>query len=138
MVRVEPDGTLIIRHAHVRRATTDVPLAEPLTEQIHHLDDFPLTAQAFAQGRSFVVEVNDPSADEAERALLSTHGHRYVVGVPITETDERHLLELYGDDASVPPSLAVQLVEALLTHRPGVSLRRTEESWTVAPIAPGA
>jgi hypothetical protein len=123
---VEADGTLIIRQAHVRRSSTDVPLAVPLTAQIYHLDDFPLTAQAFALERSFVVEANDPAADEQERALLEEEGHRYVIGVPVTEDGDRHLLELYGDDASVPPNLAVQLVDALLAHRPGPILRRTE------------
>ncbi len=135
---VETDGTLIIRHAHVRRATTDVPLAAPFAEQVHHLDDFPLTAQAFAQGRSFVVEVNDPTADEHERALLIEDGHRYLVGVPVTEAGGGQLLELYGDDASVPSSLAVQLVEALLMHRPGVILRHTDESQPAGPIGSGA
>jgi diguanylate cyclase (GGDEF)-like protein len=134
---IEDDGTLIIRHAHVRRSRADAAHSAPLADQIFHLDDFPLTARALALERSFVVDVNDPAADPQERELLDRDGQRYVIGVPVTEGRRRHLLELFGDDASVPPSLAVSLVDALVAHRPRAALHHVDDLGATATIALG-
>lgn len=127
---VQPDGALTIVQAHIRRMGRTVEqtgIAAPLVEQVFHLDDYPLTRRAFADRLPFAVDVDDPLADAAERAMLEQLGHRYVIGLPIELDGQRLLLELMGDERSVPCGLAVQLATSLTAHRSGPVLRHLDD-----------
>jgi diguanylate cyclase (GGDEF)-like protein len=112
---VVPPGTTELRidGLHLRRARPLGPAPVPVTEEIYDLRDFPATVGAFETGE-LAIDVDDADADPAERAILTEHGLRYVIGVPRTDPDgTRWLLELYGDDQSLSLRSGKPLVAAL-------------------------
>jgi diguanylate cyclase (GGDEF)-like protein len=72
-----------------------------LEAEVYPLAAYPATARLVAAGGgSYFVERGDGSADEAERRLLSEHGHDAVLGVAAAAADGTYLVELYADGAS--------------------------------------
>jgi diguanylate cyclase (GGDEF)-like protein len=127
---VQPDGALTIIQAHIRRLGNSLAqdgVAVPLVEQEFHLDDYPLTHRAFELGLPFAVDVDDPLADPDERTMLEQFGHRYVIGLPTEFDGRRTLLELMGDERSVPCNLAVHLASAVTSYRTGSVLRHLDD-----------
>lgn len=74
-----------------------------MAEHAFALDDYPLTARAICECGWFALDVADPGADAAERALLESLGKRFVLALGYTEDGHGLLLQLYGndDDASL-------------------------------------
>lgn len=109
----EPDSDLLrIDRLQLRRARPEGS-SLPVTEELYDLTDHPATVAAFTTGE-LVADVDDPATDAAERALLEEHGLRYAIGIACTDLDgARWLLELFGDDDSVPLRSAERLVRAL-------------------------
>jgi HD-GYP domain-containing protein (c-di-GMP phosphodiesterase class II) len=76
---------------------------------VYAVDEYPATALLIRAGAgSFVVRVDDPLADPAERELLEKGGHSGVLAAVAADHDFTWLIELYGDEQSAP------LEEALL------------------------
>jgi len=97
----EPGASqLVVDQLHLRRPRPDGP-PTPRADEVLDLQDHPAILAALTTG-TLVVDVEDGSADPAERERLCDHGLRYVIGIARTDSDgTRWLLELYGDEHSV-------------------------------------
>ena len=103
---------LIVDQIHLRRARPEGPTT-PRVEEVFELADHPATLAALTTGR-MAIDVDDASADPAERKRLRDHGLHYVVGVARTDADgARWLLELYGDEQSVSLRSSQPLIAAI-------------------------
>ncbi len=88
------------------------------TERAWPLADFPLAAQALAMGTGFIVDVDDPHADPAERDLLIRRNYRAVVAAATPAPEGIYLTELFSDDrpldvAGILPELRLLALAAV-------------------------
>jgi diguanylate cyclase (GGDEF)-like protein len=81
------------------------------------LADYPATRDALARGGGFVVRVDDPEADPAERALLEAWDYRAVLaaGVPDGNGGGR-FVEIFADDATGDLERALVPLRVLAAH----------------------
>ena len=118
----QPTGraTVHIQSLHVRRRRPNFAPFVSMDDEVYEVADFPVTERAIATGCGFVVDVDDPRADAAERALLTEFGHRYLIAIGEAHPDGGGLLlELYGDEQSRPLAVALPLLEALAARTLG-------------------
>ncbi|MEX1176933.1 MAG: sensor domain-containing diguanylate cyclase [Nitriliruptor sp.] len=106
--------TIHIRSLHLRRRRPNPQLSSLVADEVYDLAAYPATEAALRDGIGFSLHVDDAATDPQERALLSEYGVDYVIAVPARDgAGTGLLLELYGDDDSLPLAEARALVEAL-------------------------
>ena len=66
------------------------------------VDEYPGTAAILEHGGAFVVRVDDPEADEAERAILAELGMTAVLAAAARDDHGAWLVELYADAGTAP------------------------------------
>jgi diguanylate cyclase (GGDEF)-like protein len=86
--------------------------------------DYPATQRIMDFGGSFVVSIDDPGADPAERALLGEWGMAGVVAAAASSPEGAWLVELYADGATQPPAAAESVLRLLV----GEAVRGAAES----------
>jgi HD-GYP domain-containing protein (c-di-GMP phosphodiesterase class II) len=93
-----------------------------LDNEVYSVDEYPATANLLHTGAgAFVANVNDQTADPAERALLELMGRTGVLAASAADHDLTWLLELYADDRTAP--LEEGRVEAALLVRAAIPPR---------------
>jgi diguanylate cyclase (GGDEF)-like protein len=93
-----------------------------LDNEVYSVDEYPATARLLESGAgAFVTNVDDKSADGAERALLELFGRTSVLAASAADHDLTWLLELYSDDRTAP--LEEALVDATLLLRAAIPPR---------------
>jgi diguanylate cyclase (GGDEF)-like protein len=93
-----------------------------LDNDVYSVDEYPATARLLEVGAgAFVANVDDQSADRAERALLELMGRTSVLAASAADHDLTWLLELYSDERTAP--LEEGLVEAALLLRAAIPPR---------------
>ena len=85
------------------------------------LADYPATLVIVRDGGAFHIDAEDPEADAAERALLSRRARTQVLAAGAAG----HLVELYGDGATLPMGWAAAPLRLLVRE-------------AVSPAAPSA
>ena len=71
----------------------------------YRLSDYPLTLRIVEAGSGgFIASAADPNVDPAELEVLAEMGFETVIGAVAATGDTTFLVELYGDDSSLPAS----------------------------------
>jgi diguanylate cyclase (GGDEF)-like protein len=85
--------------------------------EVYESSAYPATARILDAGGSFLVFVDDETADEAERALLREWGMSGVVAAAAVESGEgAWLVELYADGATQPPGAVESALRLLVAE----------------------
>jgi len=88
-----------------------------LAEQTYALIDYPSTAKALAQGRTYTCRVDDPSSDPAETALLRDRGFASLLLTPLVSAGHPiGILELFDTRPRVFTSSDQRIAMALANH----------------------
>jgi len=81
------------------------------------LIDYPSTAKALAQGRTYTCRVDDPSSDPAETALLRDRGFASLLLTPLVSAGQPiGIIELFDTRPRVFTSSDQRIAMALANH----------------------
>jgi diguanylate cyclase (GGDEF)-like protein len=82
----------------------------------YRISDYPATRDALASGRTCVVDVRDPDADQQEVRLLHENGYTTALLVPVPDRDGRSssLIELYSKNPRTWDDAGLALVHELV------------------------
>ncbi|HEV2812211.1 MAG TPA: sensor domain-containing diguanylate cyclase, partial [Solirubrobacteraceae bacterium] len=134
VVSFRPDGCGVIDTVFAIDARTSRTTGRRFGSvgEAYESSDYPATERIMEAGGSFVVAIDDPAADAAERALLAEWGMSGVVAAAAVQAGEGcWLVELYADGATQPP-VAVESALRLLV---GEAVRGACETSTLRRAA---
>lgn len=99
-ISVCPEGSTTLRAVRsvdfVLRPESGLSVMTELGPGAYDVADYPATAQALAEGTTFVAAVGLEGSDAAEMALLSRFGYRAVLGVGVPAGRQAFLLEFFS------------------------------------------